>query len=278
MARALLAGALLALTLRLAPSFLVAPAARTRAPVPGAIAPPKVSPQQDSRGLGTAALGLAAVLAYKAARPSRRSFVVSVKPEAPVPALTGGSLGEQVSRGQLTARRSLYSCYTLYFRRWRYYEDRHRRNIRNRAYNIFMKNRYKKAMKQVLNYCVRLEFYDTPAPGSVEAVMRQVKPKLDEACEWIDIVTVQGVIHRNRAAKKKDRMFRSLLRGCVAKGYIDKPEDKWVPAYKLLGYKIPGCTHLREPRPWQLPGWKSPWMLKREYEKWRKLTGRAGQA
>ena len=34
---------------RLAPSFLVAPAARTRAPVPGAIAPPKVSPQQDGR-------------------------------------------------------------------------------------------------------------------------------------------------------------------------------------------------------------------------------------
>ena len=32
---------------------------------------------------------------------------------------------------------------------------------------------------------------------------------------------------------------------------------------QLLGYKIPGCTHLREPRPWQLPGWKSPWMLKR---------------
>ena len=30
----------------------------------------------------------------QAARPSRRSFVVSVKPEAPVPALTGGSLGD----------------------------------------------------------------------------------------------------------------------------------------------------------------------------------------
>ena len=30
----------------------------------------------------------------------------------------------QSSRG-LVARRSLYSCYTLYFRRWRYYEDCH---------------------------------------------------------------------------------------------------------------------------------------------------------
>lgn len=30
--------------------------------------------------------------------------------------------GETQSRG-LVARRSLYSCYTLYFRRWRYYED-----------------------------------------------------------------------------------------------------------------------------------------------------------
>ena len=30
----------------------------------------------------------------------------------------------------------------------------------------------------------------------------------------------------------------------------------------VSGYDLPECNLVREPRPWQLPGWKSPWMLK----------------
>lgn len=33
---------------------------------------------------------------------------------------------------------------------------------------------------------------------------------------------------------------------------------------QAIGYTLPECNLMREPRPWQLPGWKSPWMLKRE--------------
>ncbi|CAE7470670.1 rpsT, partial [Symbiodinium necroappetens] len=116
--------------------------------------------------------------------------------------------------------------------------------------------------------------------------------------ETIDEVTVQGVLHRNTAAKRKDRsstyafrkrlvtvcamladmesLFRGILRACIKKDLLPErsDEDRFTPAYKLIGYTLPECNFVREPRPWQLPGWKSPWMLKWEWEKWRKLTGR----
>jgi len=208
--------------------------------------------------------------------------VTAVAPQDPVAsaAFAGASAVDKVTSSRSkVARRSLYSCYTLYFRRWRYYEDRARRNLRNRAYNIFMKNKYKKAMKKVLRYTVEL-IYGDKQPASHQEVMDEVKEMLDEACEVIDEVTVQGVLHRNTAAKRKDRMFRAILRGSEKKGLITRPsveedpQNRFVPAYKIIGYELPECNYVREPRPWQLPGWKSPWMLKWEWEKWRKLTGR----
>eukprot|EP00439_Symbiodinium_sp_Y106_P038143 s2047_g4.t1 len=132
------------------------------------------------------------------------------------------------------ARRSLYSCYTLYFRRWRYYEDRARRNLRNRAYNIFMKNKYKKAMKKVLRYTVELEYGDKQ-PASHQEVMDEVKDMLDEACEVIDEVT--------------DRMFHAILRGSEKKGLITRPsveedpQNRFLPAYKIIGYELPKCNY-----------------------------------
>eukprot|EP00435_Cladocopium_sp_Y103_P073450 s462_g43.t1 len=257
LARILLA--LLALVvLRFAPAFLPTTTGTVHNKVvPGAFAPPRAAharQAQDGRGVvAVALLGLAAVVckARPSATTSRKGFAVSVTPTES-PALAGGSLSQdeaQSSRG-LVARRSLYSCYTLYFRRWRYYEDRHaeteaedraRRNLRNRAYNIFMKNRYKKAMKKVLRYCVELEHYDKQ-PESHQQVMDEIKGMLDEACEIID----------------EDRMFRAILRGSVKKGLIKRPDDPFTPAYKAIGYTLPECNLMREPRPWQLPNHVEP--------------------
>jgi len=164
--------------------------------------------------------------------------------------------------------KALNSCKTLYFRRGDIYEDRHRRNLRNRTYNLFMRNKFKRMMRKVLKYAREIEFMDRD-PGSVEKVMDEMKPMLDEACLLIDETCVQGVLHRHLAARRKDRMCRGILRACVAKGYIEKPEDPFKPAYEVIGYELPICYKIREPRPWQLPGWKSPWMLKREFDKWR---------
>jgi len=184
----------------------------------------------------------------------------------------GASLAPASGQRGLVACKSLYSCYQLYFKRGGIYRDRARRNIRNRAYNIFMKNKYKKAMKRVLRYTVELE-YGELKPASHADVMSDIKEKLDEACVTIDEVCVQGVLHRNTAARRKDRMCRAILRGSIVKGLLEKPEDPFEPAFKTIAYEMPKCNKTREPRPWQLPGWKSPWMLKREYDKWAKIKG-----
>lgn len=241
----------------------------------------RAGPRPGSAGPGGAgAAALLAVLAA-AARGGRREAAASrhTRPSSMVVlelpghrAFVGESSGQRTASQGLVARRSLYSCFQLYFKSGFMYKDRARREIRNRAYNIFMKNKYKKAMKKVLRYTVELEFGDLK-PASVQEVMSEIKPLLDEACLTIDEVCVQGVLHRNTAARRKDRMCRAILRGCIAKGIAQKPEDPFKPAYEILGYELPKCYKLREPRPWQLPGWKSPWMLKREYDKWR--TARA---
>merc|ERR1719401_2818947 len=130
-------------------------------------------------------------------------------------------------------------------------------------------------IKERLRYTVDLEFGELK-PASHEEVMSEIKERLDEACLTIDEVSTQGVIHRNTAARRKDRMCRAILRGCIVKGLLEKPKDPFEPAYKSIGYEMPKSSKSREPRPWQLPGWKSPWMLKREYTKWRRAAAPPG--
>jgi len=219
---------------------------------------------------GVTATTAVALMAVAAAALRRRSKAPSsVAQSVALMPFAGAVVQSGTDEKPLVARKSMNSCYNLYFgnKKGFNYSDRARRNLRNRAYNIFMKNMYKKAMKRVLTYCIDLEFGDD-TPASLDAVWGDVKDLLDEACEIVDEVCVQGVIHRNTAARRKDRMCRAILRGSIVKGLIKKPEDRFEPAYKTLKYEMPVCTLTREPRPWQLPGWKSPWMLKREYKKW----------
>ena len=81
--------------------------------------------------------------------------------------------------------------------------------------------------------------------------------------ETIDEVTVQGVMHRNAAAKQKNRdfaqidaarshththsfaclkllqgLFRGIYRACVKQGLLARrsTEDPFMPAYKLIGF------------------------------------------
>jgi ribosomal protein S20 len=169
---------------------------------------------------------------------------------------------------------SLKSCRTLYFRNWFPYRDRYRKVLRNRAYNLFMENRYKRYMRRVIRWYYELVDGKHPDLKSLEEVMAAVKPTMDDAFNAIDFVTVQGVLHRKDAAKKKARMCDDILRACIELKFIEKPKDPFMPSYKTLGYEVPRCFFTREPRPWQLPGWKSPWMLKREYSKWRVLKAK----
>lgn len=240
------------------------------------------------------AVGIAAV-ALLAAAASRRSQQSSASQRGakcltvkavlfPEPLLTasaasafaGGSLRrEETARSKVALRGKgrLNCCDQLYFRQWWRYKKRHQHELRNRAFNIFWKNRYKKQMKNVLRYAAELEFGDSQ-PASLDEVISPIKEQLDEACETIDWISVQGMLHRNIAARRKDRMCRRILRTCIAKGVVPKPEDPFHVAHKVLGYSMPKCYATREPRPWQLPGWKSPWMLRREFKQWEDDTGR----
>lgn len=149
------------------------------------------------------------------------------------------------------------------------YPPRAQKNMRNRAYNIFIKNNYKRAARQVNRYARQL-IEGKENTGSLEKVMGEVSPKLDKAFKAIDMACVQGVINRIEAAEVKDSMCNLLATGCINRNYIEKPEDPFIPAFKLIGYEVPECNMVREPRPWQLPGWKSPWMLKKEYDRWQR--------
>mmetsp|Transcript_22527 Transcript_22527/g.49780 ORF Transcript_22527/g.49780 Transcript_22527/m.49780 type:complete len:305 (-) Transcript_22527:132-1046(-) len=160
------------------------------------------------------------------------------------------------------------SCADLFFKRVDpIYEARHRDNLRNRAYNVYMTIKYRRAVRPVKRYGKSLISGETRVASVAEAIDK-IKGELDNACLTVDEVCTQGVIHRKEAGEIKDNMLKIILRGCINQGLIEKPEDPFVPAYKTLGYTLPESFFLREPRPWQLPGWKSPWMLKREFDKW----------
>eukprot|EP00929_Paragymnodinium_shiwhaense_P004161 TRINITY_DN1048_c0_g1_i1.p1 TRINITY_DN1048_c0_g1~~TRINITY_DN1048_c0_g1_i1.p1 ORF type:complete len:345 (-),score=93.28 TRINITY_DN1048_c0_g1_i1:130-1113(-) len=180
---------------------------------------------------------------------------------------------EEAERATLVGRKSRTSCWNLYFTQ-KEPADEKRRNLRNRAYNIFMRNKYKRAMKRVLDWALDFEYGEEDEKmqfGSKDEVLAAVKPLMDKACKTIDLVAVNGVLHPKAAVFRKDRLARNVMRGLVARGFITvtKEEKQFTPAYKLIGYDMPVTQYTREPRPWQLPGWKSPWMLKREFDKWQ---------
>eukprot|EP00929_Paragymnodinium_shiwhaense_P004163 TRINITY_DN1048_c0_g3_i1.p2 TRINITY_DN1048_c0_g3~~TRINITY_DN1048_c0_g3_i1.p2 ORF type:complete len:316 (-),score=94.60 TRINITY_DN1048_c0_g3_i1:134-1081(-) len=186
---------------------------------------------------------------------------------------TAPQVHEETERATLVSRKSRTSCWNLYFTQKEPVDEK-RRNLRNRAYNIFMRNKYKRAMKRVLDWALDFEYGDEDPNfsfSSKDEVLAAVKPLMDKACKMIDLVAVNGVLHPKAAVFRKDRLARNIMRGLVARGFmtVTKEEKQFTPAYKLIGYDMPVTQYTREPRPWQLPGWKSPWMLKREFDKWQ---------
>jgi len=233
----------------------------------------------SSSRVGVAAVAAAALLGAAAASAGRRrsaakavggASVVFVQPAG---AFTGGTSSsvQGLLRGEDAAEdgvamRALRSCYSLWFKRTTY-KPRHRKCLRNRAYVIFMNNKYKNSMKPVTRYLRACEAGDEN-PASLQEIMTTLKEDLDNACLTIDEVSVQGVLARQIAASRKDKLCRWILRVAIAKGFLEAPKDIFKPAYEVIGYEMPKCFMLREPRPWQLPGWKSPYTLRIEYEMW----------
>mmetsp|Transcript_122904 Transcript_122904/g.244450 ORF Transcript_122904/g.244450 Transcript_122904/m.244450 type:complete len:270 (-) Transcript_122904:114-923(-) len=188
-----------------------------------------------------------------------------------VPLVVLTALALRVQRRR-TACRSLGSCDTMYFRRGLLiYPPRAKKNLRNRAYNIYMKNRFKRAGRFVKRYARELYAGDRN-PENMGAVMEEMKEGLDHFFKMCDEACVQGVIKTKEAAEWKENICVQLMKACIKRKFIERPKDPFLPAFKVLGYEVPACHLVREPRPWQLPGWKSPWVLKREYDAYQRRT------
>lgn len=169
----------------------------------------------------------------------------------------------------IVARKGMKNCTALWFKRIRPYSKDFKRNIRNRSYNLALKVKYKQQVRYVSRFVKRVEFNELKVT-SLEDMVQQVKSKLDKAYQYIDFVVAQGVLTRQAAGRIKERLCKMLVFAARRKRFIEAP-DEFLPAYKIIGYEPPVFTFMREPRPWQLPAWKNPYQLKREYDKWSEL-------
>ena len=65
-------------------------------------------------------------------------------------------------------------------------------------------------------------------------------------------------------SKNSWKFVLSSFASCMLEATFATESVNSLVLLQAIGYTLPECNLMREPRPWQLPGWKSPWMLKRE--------------
>mmetsp|Transcript_23967 Transcript_23967/g.55330 ORF Transcript_23967/g.55330 Transcript_23967/m.55330 type:complete len:339 (-) Transcript_23967:63-1079(-) len=179
---------------------------------------------------------------------------------------------KNVTRGVPMSERQGYikDAKVLYLKK-RNYKNRHKKNLRNRAYNLCYRNRFKATISKIYRLCKQMLLEERPdnVPSSMEEAKAVFEPMFDEACFKLDDAAVQGVISKEEAVFRKDMMLKRVVNACAKCGYLELPEDiARTPAFEVLGYEVPKHDMLREPRPWQLPGWKSPWVLFAEFQQW----------
>jgi len=290
---ALIALALLRLSACFVPSSVSLSDARPmlRHAAPAVSPMPDLSSQRyDKAGIAVATVAILAAMSRKAKSKGVKPLTAVVLPRTSPTALEGSSAGSafaglsvlKESRSPDVSR-NFYptTCKLLYFRRRARYMNEHRRVIRNRAYNLYFRNKYKRKSCQAI-FAMRYLFDSgsTFKPTSVKHVKKKLKSKMDIALIWIERAAVQGTIKPWRAKMAKEKLFNAMLQFCIGKKLIKPTRDElnFTPAYKLLEYELPVIHQLREPRPWQLPGWKSVYELKTEYDKWLEKSGRTAAA
>jgi len=288
---ALIALALLRFSVCFVPSSVSLSDARPmlRHAAPAVSPMPDLCQRHDKAGIAVATVAILAAMSRKAKPKGVKPLTAVVLPRTSPTALEGSSAGSafaglsvlKESRSPDVSR-NFYpkSCKLLYFRRRARYMDEHRRVLRNRAYNLYFRNKYKKNICLAI-FAMRDQFANENwKPQSIQKVKKMFKVKIDTALIWIERATIQGVIKPRRAMQAKEKIFNALLEFCIGKKLIEitKEQRDFTPAYKLLEYELPKVHHRREPRPWQLPGWKSVYELKAEYDKWLEKSGRTVEA
>jgi len=152
----------------------------------------------------------------------------------------------------------------LYLKK-RNYKKRATKKLRARAYNMCIKANFKFKCKQARQKCKQISSGEPIA--SLEEAQQKLFPLFDECCLRLDEAAIQGVICADECKFRKDVMVKNLVEALVEIDIIDKP-DPFMASYEVVGYTPPVHDLIREPRPWLLPGWKSPWTLFREFQEW----------
>jgi len=250
---------------------------------------PDLCQRHDKAGIAVATVAILAAMSRKAKPKGVKPLTAVVLPRTSPTALEGSSAGSafaglsvlKESRSPDVSRNfTPKTCKLLYFRRQARYMVEHRKVLRNRAYNLYYRNKYKRHTCYAIFEMRRLFADENWKPTSLKQVKRKLKPKMDTALIWIERATIQGTIKPRRAMMAKEKLFDALMHFAKGKKLIKvtKAQADFTPAYKLLGYELPVVHQRREPRPWQLPGWKSVYELKREYDTWLARSGRTADA
>ena len=80
----------------------------------------------------------------------------------------------------------------------------------------------------------------------------------------LDEMAIDGIMNTGTAMKLKNALFTRLLDVSTKFGFKKRTNDKFLPAYATLGYELPKSKHIRQPRPWQLPGHKTLYQIRAE--------------
>mmetsp|Transcript_145316 Transcript_145316/g.465596 ORF Transcript_145316/g.465596 Transcript_145316/m.465596 type:complete len:446 (-) Transcript_145316:118-1455(-) len=204
------------------------------------------------------------------------AFVGVAGPTSVLAPRLAGNAEEEGERGSV-AMKGIKNCDNLYFKKYEYmYNHMQKKQIRGRAYNIHWKLKCKKELRRVKRSIKMMQSgIEERTPKTLEEFMGKLKNKMDEASLVIDEAHIQGVYRDDVAIAQKLLLCQMVLKPAKAMGFIRKKNRVYTMPHDevkaKLGWDFPVCYTLREPRPWKLPGWKSPWVLRREYETWRSL-------
>lgn len=143
-----------------------------------------------------------------------------------------------------------------------------------------VRNKYMKAVRMLNRRCNRIvDGTITKKFENKEELLQDLDWFLTHCATTIDYANVQGVLDWWDVIGLKEHICRKILRTCVEKGFMDPGTDKYKTAADRIGYTWPTNEFYREPRPWLLPGWKTPWQLRDEWVEWKeKKKARLGEA
>lgn len=236
------------------------------------------APEPNTACLGTS-VSLLLLVAAASLRPRSKGHSLQGVSQAQavpqLPAFAGASAprlqAPLMGESKVTRHGRRWSCSELYFKKTTN-SNKRMKSLRNRDFNLAVKKEFVGKIKSTNKYSTALfRGIMKPMPSSLQEVWGDIKEQMDDACLTIDRACIEGVIHQQEAADRKemllDRLYLALKEANIPIPQIPgQAGNRYLSSWRKLGYEIPVCNWLREPRPWHLPGWKPVVELRKEFK------------